>query len=65
MNYKDAPIAEQLATAAPTGIDVFFDNVGGDHLEAALDAMKDGGRIALCGAISSYNTTEKPAGPAT
>lgn len=63
LNYKDAPIAEQLATAAPNGIDVFFDNVGGDHLEAALDAMKDGGRIALCGAISSYNTTEKPTGP--
>ncbi|PRI12121.1 NADP-dependent oxidoreductase [Leucobacter massiliensis] len=62
-NYKDAPVREQLAEIAPEGIDVFFDNVGGDHLEAALDVMNDGGRIALCGAIAGYNTTEKPAGP--
>ncbi|MCU1404439.1 MAG: NADP-dependent oxidoreductase [Glaciihabitans sp.] len=62
-NYKDAPVREQLATAAPDGIDVFFDNVGGDHLEAALDAFNDGGRAALCGAITGYNTTEKVPGP--
>ncbi len=62
-NYKDAPVREQLAELAPDGVDVFFDNVGGDHLEAALDVMNDGGRIALCGAITSYNTTEKAAGP--
>ena len=62
-NYKDAPVREQLAELAPDGVDVFFDNVGGDHLEAALDVMNDGGRIALCGAITSYNTTEKSAGP--
>ncbi|SIN79163.1 NADP-dependent oxidoreductase [Agromyces cerinus] len=62
-NYKDAPVREQLAELAPDGIDVFFDNVGGDHLEAALDVMNDGGRIALCGAITSYNTTEKAVGP--
>lgn len=42
---------------------MFFDNVGGDHLEAALDVMNDGGRIALCGAITSYNTTERVPGP--
>jgi NADPH-dependent curcumin reductase CurA len=62
-NYKDAPVKEQLNAAAPDGIDVFFDNVGGDHLEAAFDAFNDGGRAALCGAIVGYNTTEPVAGP--
>jgi NADPH-dependent curcumin reductase CurA len=62
-NYKDGPVREQLADAAPEGIDVFFDNVGGDHLEAAFDAFNDGGRAALCGAIVSYNTTEPTVGP--
>lgn len=63
LNYKDAPVREQLAELAPEGIDVFFDNVGGDHLEAALDVFNDGGRGALCGAISTYNSTETPTGP--
>jgi len=62
-NYKDGPVAAQLAAAAPGGIDVYFDNVGGDHLEAALAAFNDGGRAALCGAISQYNSTDLPAGP--
>lgn len=62
-NYKDGPVREQLAALASEGVDVFFDNVGGDHLEAALDVMNDGGRIALCGAITSYNTTERVPGP--
>ncbi|MEV8170155.1 NADP-dependent oxidoreductase [Microbacterium sp. NPDC077486] len=62
-NYKDGPVRKQLAGLAPEGVDVFFDNVGGDHLEAALDVMNDGGRIALCGAITSYNTTEPVPGP--
>ena len=62
-NYKDAPVLEQLRAAAPEGIDVYFDNVGGDHLEAALDSFNRGGRAALCGAISSYNATQAPAGP--
>lgn len=62
-NYKDGDVRGQLAAAAPEGVDVFFDNVGGDHLEAALDAFNDGGRAALCGAIAGYNTTEKVAGP--
>jgi NADPH-dependent curcumin reductase CurA len=62
-NYKDGPVAEQLAEAAPQGIDVYFDNVGGEHLEAALGAFNDGGRGALCGAIADYNSTEKPVGP--
>lgn len=62
-NYKKGDVRGQLAAAAPKGIDVFFDNVGGDHLEAALDAFNDGGRAVLCGAISGYNTTERAPGP--
>ena len=62
-NYKDAPVRVQLAALTPDGVDVFFDNVGGDHLEAGLDVMKDNGRIALCGAITEYNATEKTPGP--
>ncbi|RLY93886.1 NADP-dependent oxidoreductase [Kocuria tytonicola] len=64
LNYKAAPIREQLAEAAgEEGVDVYFDNVGGDHLEAALDVLNRHGRVAVCGAISQYNSTEKPCGP--
>lgn len=63
LDYKAAPIGEQLSEAAPDGIDVYFDNVGGDHLEAAIDALRDFGRIAYCGSISQYNSTEPPSGP--
>ncbi|MAP63465.1 MAG: NADP-dependent oxidoreductase [Microbacterium sp.] len=62
-DYKDGDVRGQLAAAAPEGVDVFFDNVGGDHLEAALAAFNDGGRAALCGAISVYNSTESVPGP--
>ncbi|MHA7189311.1 NADP-dependent oxidoreductase [Arthrobacter sp. MDT2-16] len=62
-NYKDAPVRRQLRDLTPEGIDVYFDNVGGDHLEAALDRLKRGGRAALCGAISQYNNTERTPGP--
>lgn len=62
-NYKDGDVRGQLAAAAPDGVDVFFDNVGGDHLEAALDVFNPGGRAALCGAISRYNATTPAAGP--
>jgi NADPH-dependent curcumin reductase CurA len=61
-NYRDAPVRDQLKQAAPDGIDVYFDNVGGDHLEAALSSLNVHGRVALCGAISQYNATE-PTGP--
>jgi len=63
LNYKDAPVREQLPTLVPGGVDVFFDNVGGDHLTAALDVMNDGGRVALCGAIAGYNATDRLPGP--
>lgn len=62
-NYRSGPVAKQLFAAAPDGIDVYFDNVGGDHLEAALHALKVHGRVALCGAISMYNNTEPAPGP--
>ncbi|MEU4094162.1 NADP-dependent oxidoreductase [Streptomyces sp. NPDC026673] len=62
-NYKNGPVAEQLAEAAPDGIDVYFDNVGGEHLEAAIDAMRLHGRIAVCGMISQYNATEPTPAP--
>jgi NADPH-dependent curcumin reductase CurA len=62
-NYHTAPVREQLRDAAPGGIDVYFDNVGGDHLEAAIGVFKTYGRAALCGAISQYNNTEASAGP--
>jgi hypothetical protein len=62
-NYKAAPVFGQLREAAPEGIDVYFDNVGGDHLQAALAVLNPYGRVALCGAIAHYNATELPAGP--
>jgi NADPH-dependent curcumin reductase CurA len=54
-NYKSAPLTDLLREAAPEGIDVYFDNVGGEHLEAALGALRRGGRVALCGAVSAYD----------
>ncbi|MCU1591690.1 MAG: yfmJ, partial [Frankiales bacterium] len=62
-NYKDAPVLDQLRTFAPEGIDVYFDNVGGDHLEAAIDVLKLHGRAAVCGMISQYNNTAPAPGP--
>jgi hypothetical protein len=62
-NYKDGPVREQLAEAAPDGIDVYFDNVGGDHLEAALAVLNVHGRVAVCGMISGYNATEAAPAP--
>lgn len=55
-NYREESPAEALPRLAPEGIDVYFDNVGGDHLEAALDAMRPFGRISLCGSISDYES---------
>jgi NADPH-dependent curcumin reductase CurA len=52
-----------LREAAPDGVDVYFDNVGGPQLEAAIGALNHGGRIALCGAVSQYNATEPAPGP--
>lgn len=57
VDYRAEPIREGLARVAPNGIDVYFDNVGGDHLVAALAAMAVGGRIALCGMVSQFGAT--------
>ena len=62
-NYKDGDVTGQLAKAAPEGVDVYFDNVGGDHLEAAIANANTFGRIAMCGAIAQYNDTEPAPGP--
>jgi NADPH-dependent curcumin reductase CurA len=55
--------ADDPREALAEGIDVYFDNVGGPQLEAAIGAMRKGGRIAVCGAVSQYNATELPPGP--
>lgn len=62
-NYKTAPVPEQLNLAAPDGIDVYFDNVGGESLEAALTALRVNGRIIACGGISGYNEETPKPGP--
>ena len=64
IDYKATKdLTAALAEAAPKGIDVYFDNVGGDHLEAALNAARPFARFALCGAISMYNDTAPTPGP--
>ncbi|KIF74315.1 NADP-dependent oxidoreductase [Streptomyces sp. 150FB] len=62
-NYKNGPVRDQLKDAAPDGIDVYFDNVGGDHLEAALSSFNLHGRATLCGMIAQYNSTEPTPAP--
>jgi len=67
INYKtcEAPqdLTQAVAAAFPEGIDVYFDNVGGAHLQAAIANMRPFGRIAACGMISQYNATEPTPGP--
>ena len=55
VDYKAGPILNSLAAAAPDGIDVYFDNVGGDHLDAALAVARKDARFAICGMIEGYN----------
>ncbi len=62
IDYKNADLRAELKTHAPGGVDVFFDNVGGATLEAALNRLARNARIVLCGAVSQYN--EAPRGPA-
>ena len=62
-DYRRGDILGQLSAAAPEGIDVYFDNVGGEHLEAALFAMRPRGRVVACGAISGYNDETPQPGP--
>jgi len=64
-DYKTEDLGEALREHCPRGIDVYFDNVGGDQLEAALGRMNSFGRIPLCGMISQYNLEDPPPGPRT
>jgi hypothetical protein len=56
IDYKAGPVVKQLMEVAPKGIDVYFDNVGGDHLDAAFAAARQQARFAICGMIEDYNT---------
>lgn len=62
LDYKDtsAPLKDQLAAVAPKGVDVYFDNTGGDILQTALFAMRMNGRVSCCGAVSMYDGKPKP-----
>jgi NADPH-dependent curcumin reductase CurA len=64
IDYKGGDVRGQLREHAPDRIDVFFDNVGGEVLEAALSRLARGARVVLCGAISQYNAEQAPRGPA-
>jgi len=63
IDYKHEDVRRRIGELCPTGVNVFFDNVGGATLEAAIEHMADFGRIVLCGAISSYNDTAPKPGP--
>ena len=64
IDHTAGDLRAQLKAHAPDGVDVFFDNVGGEALEAALARLARGARVVLCGAVSQYNATEAPRGPA-
>jgi NADPH-dependent curcumin reductase CurA len=63
VDYKEPNLALKLHDQCPNGINVYFDNVGGTILNAALGQLAMRGRVVLCGAIAAYNETELPAGP--
>src|ERR1700749_2818876 len=63
VDYKDGAVFKALRAAAPKGIDVYFDNVGGDILEACLPLMNNYGRVACCGAVSQYDGVPSAHGP--
>jgi NADPH-dependent curcumin reductase CurA len=62
-NYHSGPLPDLLREAAPEGIDVYFDNVGGDHLEGALGALRRFGRVVMCGTIAEYDLEAPLPGP--
>ncbi|MFE5666750.1 NADP-dependent oxidoreductase [Streptomyces niveus] len=59
-DYHAGPVADLLAKAAPTGVDVYVDNVGGDHLGAAIGALREHGRVVRVGTVGQYNTQDAP-----
>ncbi len=64
IDYKAGDLRSQLNASAPDGVDVFFDNVGGEVLDQVLLRLARGARVVICGAVSQYNATEAPRGPA-
>jgi NADPH-dependent curcumin reductase CurA len=64
IDYKNEDVGKRLKETCPEGIDVYFDNVGGAILDAALARLRRGARVVVCGAISQYNATEPVPGPA-
>jgi NADPH-dependent curcumin reductase CurA len=62
-DYREQRPRDALAELAPDGIDMYFDNVGGDHLEAAIGALRSFGRVIACGSIARYNDAEPAPGP--
>ena len=64
IDYRSQDVGRELRTAAPDGVDVYFDNVGGEILDAVLTRLSRGARVVICGAISQYNAESAPAGPA-
>ncbi|MCH9695989.1 MAG: NADP-dependent oxidoreductase [Gammaproteobacteria bacterium] len=63
VSYKSGELRQELDRVCPDGIDVYFDNVGGDMLQAAMERLSLGARVVLCGLMAQYNTTEMPPGP--
>ncbi|HZF48647.1 MAG TPA: NADP-dependent oxidoreductase [Polyangiaceae bacterium] len=63
IDYKSEDVAKRLRELCPKGIDVYFDNVGGEILDAALGELAMRGRVVICGGISGYNSDDLPAGP--
>jgi NADPH-dependent curcumin reductase len=64
IDYKAGPVKEGLKAHCPKGVDIYFDNVGGEILDAVLTRLNRHARIIICGAISQYNNTEPVRGPA-
>ena len=62
-DYKQTPVADALATFAPQGLSLYYDNVGGEQLEAAIGALGDHGRVVLCGMVSRYAQSQAAPGP--
>ena len=63
ISYKTGDLREQLDAASPDGFDVYFDNVGGDSLQAAMERLRIGARVVLCGLMAQYNEEAMPPGP--
>lgn len=63
INYKAQKVSRAIKEACPSGVDVFFDNTGGDILDATLFRMNQGGRVVCCGAVSQYDTANPKPGP--